>query len=168
MSLIPDYGFHKANVVPCLLSLKYCGHVVAEDPNSCRMLFTTLRGCGQAWACEALARTLSPYTEAFALRPWGVAVLDAAISYSPELYTAVRLVLQKEARRGFFDMDRETLYRVGWMSMRMAAMVKDYPDLVGMQEIMETMALRLSTVAAGEIVRVQNGPPPRPCDDVRV
>jgi len=149
MTLIPDYGYHKSNVAPCLLALKYYGDAIAEDPNSCQLLLMTLCGCGQAWAREVLARMLAPYAEAFVLRPWGVAVLDVAICYSPDLYDAVRLVLLKEARQGFPDLDIETLYRVGWMSMRMAPMVKVFPDIVGMQEIMQALALRLNIVAAG-------------------
>ena len=149
MTLSPDYGSHKSNVAPCLLALKYYGDAIAEDPNSCHLLLMTLCGCGQAWAREVLARTLAPYAEAFVMRPWGVAVLDVAICYSSDLHDAVRLVLVKKARHGFPDLDSETLYRIGWMSMRMAAMVKVFPDIVGMQEIMQSMALRLNMVVAG-------------------
>jgi hypothetical protein len=151
MTLIPDYGFHKSNVAPCLLALKYYGDAIAEDPNSCHVLTMTLCGCGQAWAREVLARMLAPYAEAFVLRPWGVAVLDVAICHSPELYDSVRLALLKEARRGFADLDGETLYRIGWMSTRMAAMatVKVFPDIVDMQEIAQSMLLRSSVLAAG-------------------
>jgi len=156
MALIPDYGFPRSNVAPCLLSLRYYGDLISEDSTSCQTLLATLCGCGQSWAREALARSLSPHAEAFLQKPWGVVILDVAICYSPELCCAVQGALARQAHREFSEMDNETLYRTGWMSMRMAAMAMFPEDIICMHEILTKMSLRLNTLAAGEILRARD------------
>jgi hypothetical protein len=155
MTLIPDYGLPMSNVAPCLLSLHFHGHLVAEDPESCRFLMETIRGCEQYWAQEVLARSLCPYTDVFLLRPWGICVLDVAVCYSPELCVAVHSSLVQRSLLAFSDMSNEAVYRASWLCLRM----KSYDSILlgsfGMQDIMEKLSIRLNIAASSERVRAE-------------
>jgi len=150
MQIITDFGHPCANVASCLLSLRDHGHQIAKDADACGILVKTLQGCEEAWAREAIAKSISPYVSTFSMTPHAIYILEVAIYHSRELFITLNTHLCQLCQSSLAQLGNESVYCLSRLSLRMAHMAVFLPQTPSLRVILDRLAVRLDEAAEKE------------------
>ena len=159
--MIPDFGFPKANVAPCLIALEFYGDVAARDAKACRLLFETYWCCEQDWARDLLSRGICPHVDRFLREPWGILLLEVALLTSPseELCHALQAAMQRLAATSFMDICPSLAYRIGVLCLHLCKASRSSMVTLGLGMTLTQLAKRLNGISQSLAAAVASKPP---------